>query len=521
MEEKTCDEGIKDTLDSKCQKIPAVGEKLSDLSVVHMQNKQRVENHDSVDDIGSWTPVKSTQPLKRELLKDEAFELSDEYKTMIGFFDCMNSSLRLLHLRKKLPTFQKISSQVEVLTKRKFSYNHLAQIKYILPEAVQVEKILVHDEKTFCMKPDMKVRLLLDIVEAHPDQSPFVALRQLFRARLLDFFYTHPKGYDIPKAMLPEPFNQGNHTVIPQKLPMESPKKCHSLSELELPSSSAHLSSSFSKHFSQKNIAPEEETTQLLAPIFPLSSLISHNENNRCFEQDKGSIPLASKSCGIKSNAMLISSPQCSLNSSACESPLAKLISAVDYWMVETPVQKTPKRLIPDSDSKINADGRETQSSTHSAAKRSLNFSPLKGDGSTGPQPATTNRVLFEDVTRSCHSVAQKDKENNSFIMKDQNTSKKSCDTQNISLRDLFDLIHRIFHSASSCSITKEELVHKIILNNFDIVERSEVEEQLELLEKLAPDWICKKLVPSGDLLYRLRKIPDLESVRARLAEAL
>jgi chromatin licensing and DNA replication factor 1 len=40
-------------------------------------------------------------------------------------------------------------------------------------------------------------------------------------------------------------------------------------------------------------------------------------------------------------------------------------------------------------------------------------------------------------------------------------------------LPELVALIHHIFKSVNCLSITKEELVHKIIINSFDIVERS------------------------------------------------
>lgn len=43
----------------------------------------------------------------------------------------------------------------------------------------------------------------------------------------------------------------------------------------------------------------------------------------------------------------------------------------------------------------------------------------------------------------------------------------------NDGLADLVTLIHRIFQCVNCSSITKQELVHKIIMNNLDIVERS------------------------------------------------
>lgn len=52
------------------------------------------------------------------------------------------------------------------------------------------------------------------------------------------------------------------------------------------------------------------------------------------------------------------------------------------------------------------------------------------------------------------------------------------------------------------------------------MVDRREVEEQLRLLQELAPEWICEKSASSGDLLVCINKISIPEMVRARLAEA-
>lgn len=66
-------------------------------------------------------------------------------------------------------------------------------MKYILPEGVQIDKILIHDEKTKCMKPDMKIALLLDVVKDHTEESVYVALSKLFSSRLREFCITHPE----------------------------------------------------------------------------------------------------------------------------------------------------------------------------------------------------------------------------------------------------------------------------------------------------------------------------------------
>ena len=43
------------------------------------------------------------------------------------------------------------------------------------------------------MKPDMKISLLFDVIEGHQEKSTFMALRQVFAYRLLDFFNIHPE----------------------------------------------------------------------------------------------------------------------------------------------------------------------------------------------------------------------------------------------------------------------------------------------------------------------------------------
>ncbi|KAL0318702.1 UNVERIFIED_CONTAM: hypothetical protein Sangu_2026400 [Sesamum angustifolium] len=44
-----------------------------------------------------------------------------------------------------------------------------------------------------------------------------------------------------------------------------------------------------------------------------------------------------------------------------------------------------------------------------------------------------------------------------------------------------------------------------------------EVEMQMEHLEKLVPDWFCKRLAPSGDLLYNVKKVSDVNSICERV----
>lgn len=71
----------------------------------------------------------------------------------------------------------------------------MAQIKHLLPEAIEIKRVLVHDETTRCMKPDLHVSLNADAVEDH-DKSKKISLRKVFRTRLADFVKAHPQVYD-------------------------------------------------------------------------------------------------------------------------------------------------------------------------------------------------------------------------------------------------------------------------------------------------------------------------------------
>ncbi|XP_070662377.1 CDT1-like protein a, chloroplastic [Malus domestica] len=96
-------------------------------------------------------------------------------------------------------------------------------------------------------------------------------------------------------------------------------------------------------------------------------------------------------------------------------------------------------------------------------------------------------------------------------------------DQQRISgLPMLVDMIHFVFQSFNYSAITKEELVHKLIWNNFEFTDTNEVEEQLTLLLDLVPEWISEEKSESGGdlLLIHINKMSNPDSIRARLEAA-
>jgi chromatin licensing and DNA replication factor 1 len=75
-------------------------------------------------------------------------------------------------------------------------HSHVAQMKHILPEGMLLEKIMVHDEETLCMKPDLKITLLHDAVLSGKCKvskaNNTLGLRKSFRTRLVEFVKAHP-----------------------------------------------------------------------------------------------------------------------------------------------------------------------------------------------------------------------------------------------------------------------------------------------------------------------------------------
>lgn len=387
----------------------------------------------------SPTPEKTDESFNIRSKKEPA-KLPEKYSILSDLFNRMTTSLRLLNLRKQLPTFQNIRSQVEKLTGRKFSYKHLAQIKFVLPEAIQTDKILLHNNKTLTMEPDIKVTLLFDVVEGHIEHSSYIALCHTFSSRLLKFVNTHSEDCDVPEAELPEPFNQKEITT--KTLTLMETVTLPNVEEHEILNPS-HLEPSFIRHFVKKE---KEDTTS--EKEIGLSSCLDTVKHEKIFE--------------VVNGVTLVKPP---------------LLNA------ETPDLSTPKRSVPTED---NKDSQKVMES-NIFAKRSLKFSDDDYEGG-----------LMEEKSISGSVPCEKAQEN-------------SC------LSDLIETIYNIFLSAKSCSITKSELVHKILVNNFDIIENGEIEDQIDVLVNKVPDWISKKVAPSGDLLYNINKGLDLKSVTGKV----
>lgn len=493
------------------------------------------------------TPRKIGEPLRTET------EVADEsrYEEIAELFNHMTCSLRLLNLCKKPPTFWNVSAQVEVLAKRKFLYSHLAQIKYVLPEVIQIEKLLIYDKKTSCMRPDVKITVQLDAIETRHEQSGFMALRELFVLRLVDYFADHPEASVVPEAMLPGPFHQSNQITDDEDTLGDSVFQHQStVADGVILSEASGLPESFSRHFSQKLVVSEK--TQLLAsPVTFSSSSCTNPTNQELQGRQEGHLNVvcpepigeinhnisteeeeeASSGCG-RSNFIVPSVespyPCSSVDPIDKESPAVRFSPSSGNLMIDTPAQMTPKRSISDCDNNIKSMSRKQCQSCEKPAKRSLDFSSPKGDRSSMDRSETCKHVhdfspcslkLVEEKNLSGEAAGLHQENERGHLSKDQisaNRSLRMC--QDLShLNGIAATVNYVFQSVGCSSITREELVHKIIMNNFEVLERKEVEEQIDFLGKLFPDWFCRRSTHSGDIIYSIREGTSLESITSRL----
>ncbi|XP_042442241.1 CDT1-like protein a, chloroplastic [Zingiber officinale] len=160
-----------------------------------------------------WAPCSSPKSKVKEIAK-----IPQKYELLCEFFNSLASSLRLLKLKGSMPTFLNICTSIQHLTERRFTHTHLAQLKYIIPEAITVKKVLLHDETTCCMKPELQISLQVEAIEKNikgKSESGYSILRAVFRERLLNFVKEHPEGDDVPEDELPHPFNPTKLTANP------------------------------------------------------------------------------------------------------------------------------------------------------------------------------------------------------------------------------------------------------------------------------------------------------------------
>ncbi|KAK9144978.1 hypothetical protein Sjap_004881 [Stephania japonica] len=485
--------------------------------------------------------------------------LPEKYEILGEFFDRMESSIRLLQAKRRTRTFTNISKGVECMMDRRFTHTHLAQMKHILPEVIEIEKVLSCDEQTLCMKPDLQITLQGDALESKVEEkkgSGYTDLRKVFRSRLSEFYKAHPEVDDVPEEPLPEPFNQSKQNVSMSTNPT---------SMLSLPAASSsdtlnvdngivagHLSRSFVRRFVGKVPIPESKKSQLLATTCQpssssiailesgssngnsSSSVISHIEPSSKLpiiqsqpSSDESFVercPLSSDGNGVDTVGQMEKKHSFRMEIDQHQVTPAKNILTPARLMTSTPDLQTPKRscISHDDDIAVSPD----KLLRRPPAIRTLLFpTPVKNNKAKDEMnnqgrlssDADIVKLLPESLLQSIREKERKATEGFDIAISQAKRRRQMI----ASLPKLFNMIHLIFQSTNRYVLTKEELIHKTIASHCDIVDRNEIEEQFKLLLELVPDWISEKVGFSGDVLLSVNKTSSPDLIRRTLAEAL
>jgi ABC-type transport system involved in multi-copper enzyme maturation permease subunit len=127
-----------------------------------------------------------------------SFDLKDQCQhfqiSMLGFNTWLTSNNSSTYTVVLLDEFVLITDFV--LFYRNLTYQQLAQMKYILPEALVIKKVLLRDESTCCMKPELQISINMDNIGINmkeDGQNAYLHLRKIFKERLVDFVSVHPE----------------------------------------------------------------------------------------------------------------------------------------------------------------------------------------------------------------------------------------------------------------------------------------------------------------------------------------
>ncbi|CAN7057308.1 hypothetical protein IGI04_014555 [Brassica rapa subsp. trilocularis] len=149
---------------------------------------------------------------------------------------------------------------------------------------------------------------------------------------------------------------------------------------------------------------------------------------------------------------------------------------------------------------------------------RCLNFDTLEEEDGTVSDES--NDEANDDEASDASSDEDSDASYDEISLLHSMIEEPKAETVKQNLPKLVNVIHKMFHSTNRTVITKEELLHKMIACQIEIVDRKEVEEQLRLMLQLVPDWISETKASFGDVLVSINKMSTPETVRARLEEA-
>ncbi|XP_010516010.1 PREDICTED: CDT1-like protein b [Camelina sativa] len=438
-------------------------------------------------------------------------KLPERFEILEVLFNGLDTAIRLLKLKGSSTTFANLCPKIEYLTNRIFSYDHLAQMKHIYPEAIELKRVLKYVEATCCMKPSLHISLNTDavVLDSTVCGTKYMELRKVFHSKLVDFYKAHPKD-DIPKELLPEPFNSPIRDSY-----LDTVSEDLGARKLEVGGFDVHM-----EEMEQEEQTVNDKVIQ--------DSTLSDGTKEECLLSH------------IESRIVETSVKDLSTPSKDLSTPI-RVMSA-------TPTLQLSKRCIeftPDG----GVDGNSVRSTNGLArgTSRSLNFDTFEEDaivkddiGNKADDASDEDDSLLQPVKGPSRSLNFDTLEDDTIVtdgiskginfeagdvadedgLPQSMEERPKTESEKDNLLQLVNLIHKLFHSTNRTVITKEELLHKIIANQIQITDRREVEEQLSLMLQIVPDWITETKASSEYVLVRINKIWAAETVRAKLEEA-
>ncbi|KAL9243010.1 hypothetical protein vseg_016952 [Gypsophila vaccaria] len=444
--------------------------------------------------------------------------LTEKYEMLCEFFNALVSSIRMLRQKRLPATLTKLSRNIESLTDRRFTLHHLAQLKHIVPEVLVVKKIRVQDDETSCMKEELVISLETGAVETDTIVKGSVGyfhLKGIFHSRIVDFSTAHPEGDDVPEGELPELFYK----------PKQEAEQCLNSSLVLRPTTL--MGPSFKRRFSSKVLSTSitESSPAKFLPETPIKNVTFGLAKDE-YSVSTIDIDATPAKTSLVPSKFVSPAKYDSMPGKFASTPV-EVVSTPARLMSSTPALRTPKRpLLADDD---------TTGLLYKSAKRSrvLRFDEscddieeqsCQDDGDDEidvrvPSSAASKDLLEVLPENLVYSLMEK--ELKTLEEQDPVVSQARKRQQLMAgVLKLFDMIQVLFQSIRRSVITKEELIHKIISGHLDIVDKGEVDEQLKLLQEVAPEFVFEQPCLSGDTLIRLNKSSCAESVRAKLLSA-
>ncbi|XP_002961773.2 CDT1-like protein a, chloroplastic [Selaginella moellendorffii] len=390
------------------------------------------------------------------------------------FFEALESTVALLKIRKQSCTFAAVSAPVEALTKRRFLRSHLAKIKYLFPEAVECDSFTWKDPDTSSLKTDIRIKLLPFSPEqpasvsksvsgmARKWSADTVARRREFQKRIAAF----EKDDEVPEAQLVEevtkikvPDLDTGAAPIPNVLAGKVVIKSgyEDIVERRLQSDDAITTSHFSPSFRRHFSARQRK---------------------------------------VESSELQQASPE-------PETPQTCKVA---------PRATTGAFTGPDSTSRLYASADTLPKIDHDAPTPPRRQSVVKSLQFGSAEKKKILESIPNDLLHSVHEKEQKELEEKSIDKRRQ---------QMLSgLPHFLNMTRLIFQSLGRSTMLHKDLVEQIESSATEITDKNEIEERLQLLLELAPEWISSRASLVGGTLYRVQKTAEFSTIRKRMLDA-